>query len=515
MTGLVLSKQLFKSTAVVSAMTLISRLLGFVRDTLIARLFGVDVATDAFFVAFKIANFLRRLFTEGAFAHVFVPIIAEAKQQDDPHALRQLINKTTGTLSLWLLLFTVLGCLLAPLLVWLLAPGFSWQGEQHALSVQMLQITFPYLLFIVLVAFMGGILNAHGQFLVPALTPVFLNISMIATAVWLAPQLDVPVTALAWGVLAGGVVQLLFQLPALARLGLLPCLQFDFQDSVVQRTIKQILPAVFSVSVTQINLLLDTLVASFLSVGSVSWLYYSDRLVEFPLGILGLALGTVTLPVLAKHHADENPAGFSNAIDWGLRLALLVGLPATIGLVVLAEPMLSTLFQYHDFSLEDVHSSGESLKAYAIGLLGYLMIKVLVPGFSARHEYQIPMRIGVYAMLVSLALNVLLVFPMAHAGLALATSLGALLNGAWLLKILFDHKVYQPSNGWLLFAGRLLLANVVLFAVLYFLVDVNWWQQWGSLARVLNLLKWIVLGGVVYCAALLLSGLRPSHLMVR
>ncbi|GAB6139465.1 murein biosynthesis integral membrane protein MurJ [Methylosoma difficile] len=507
-----MSGQLFKSTAVVGSMTLLSRLLGFVRDMLIARLFGVDPATDAFFVAFKIPNFLRRLFAEGAFAHVFVPIIAEAKRQDNPLALKTLIDKTSGTLSLWLALFTLIGMITAPVLIWLLAPGFAWQGDQHALSVQLLQITLPYLLFIVLVAFAGGILNAHDRFAISALTPIFLNVCMIATAVWLAPRLEEPVTALAWGVLLAGAVQLLFQLPGLAALGLIPRLRVDFQDPAVKRILKHMLPAIFSVSVTQINLLLDTLVASFLTVGSVSWLYYSDRLVEFPLGILGLALGTVILPNLAKHHASEDPAGFANALDWGLRLAVLVGVPATIGLIFLAEPMLSTLFQYSEFTAADVVMSGQSLKAYAVGLLGYLLIKVLVPGFSARQDMHTPVRYGVYAMLASLGLNVALVFPLAHAGLALATSLGAFFNAALLLLKLRKEKIYQPASGWLLFGSRILLASLAMSAMLYFWVDVTWWQHWESPTRVLHLFKWIVLGILVYAATLLLSGLRPKHL---
>ncbi|MGZ8225239.1 MAG: murein biosynthesis integral membrane protein MurJ [Methylococcaceae bacterium] len=507
-----MSRQLFKSTAVVSTMTLVSRLLGFVRDMLIARLFGVDPATDAFFVAFKIPNFLRRLFAEGAFAHVFVPLLTDYKEQKDKAALKQFINKTAGTLSVYLALITLIGIVIAPLLILLLAPGFSWQGTQHDLSVKLLQITLPYLIFIVLVAFAGGILNAYGKFAVPALTPVFLNICMIVAAVWLAPLMDEPVTALAWSVFAAGVVQLLFQLPTLKRLGLLPRLTVDFRDPGVKRTINLMLPAIFSVSVTQINLLLDTLIASFLTVGSVSWLYYSDRLVEFPLGILGLALGTVILPSLCKNHVAEDTMAFSKALDWGLRLALLVGLPATIGLVLLSEPMLSTLFQYNEFSINDVHYAGQSLEAYAIGLLGYLLIKVLVPGFTARMDMKTPVRYGVFAMIVSLALNVVLVFPLAHAGLALATSLGAFFNALLLLNKLLRDKVYQPASGWLLFITRILLASTAMSTVLYFLVDASWWNHWSWLERILNLLKWILVGMAAYAATLVLTGLRLRHL---
>jgi len=507
-----LSRQLFKSTLVVGGMTLISRVLGFIRDMLIAHIFGVNSATDAFFVAFKIPNFLRRLFAEGAFAHAFVPVLSDYKERGSKAALKQFIDKTAGTLSVFLLLITVVGVVAAPVLIMLLAPGFMWQGTQYELSVQLLQITFPYLFFIALVAFAGGILNAHGQFAIPALTPVFLNICMIAAAIWLAPLMDEPVTALAWGVFAAGIVQLLFQLPALMRLGLMPRLRLGFDDSGVKRIISLMLPAIFSVSVTQINLLLDTLIASFLTVGSVSWLYYSDRLVEFPLGILGLALGTVILPNLAKSHAAEDTAAFSNALDWGLRLVVLAGLPATIGLVLLAEPMLSTLFQYNEFGVSDVHFAGKSLKAYSLGLLGFILIKVLVPGFTSRGDMKTPVRYGVYAMIVSLGLNLALVFPLAHAGLALATSLGAFFNAALLLIKLQKDNVYQPATGWWLFFIRVSLAAGAMSAGLYYFVDPAWWNNWNSTMRVINLVKWIGIGLVIYAATLLLTGLRLKHL---
>jgi len=510
-----LSRQLFKSTVVVGSMTLISRILGFIRDMLIAQIFGVNLATDAFFVAFKIPNFLRRLFAEGAFAHAFVPVLSDYKERGSKAELNQFIDKTAGTLSVFLLLITLAGIIAAPVLIMMLAPGFMWQGNQYQLSVQLLQITFPYLFFIALVAFAGGILNAHGRFAVPALTPVFLNICMIAAAIWLAPMMNEPVTALAWGVFSAGIVQLLFQLPPLMRLGLMPRPRLGFDDAGVKRIISLMLPAIFSVSVTQINLLLDTLFASFLTVGSVSWLYYSDRLVEFPLGILGLALATVILPSLAKSHAAEDKVAFSNALDWGLRLVVLIGLPATIGLVMLAEPMLSTLFQYNEFSVSDVHFAGRSLKAYSVGLLGFILIKVLVPGFTSRGDMKTPVRYGVYAMLVSLGLNVALVFPLAHAGLALATSLGAFFNAALLLVNLRKNNIYQPARGWELFFARVILASAAMSAGLYYFVDPAWWNGWSSSARVLNLVKWIGIGLVIYTVTLLLTGLRLKHLTNR
>ncbi|MEO1898761.1 MAG: murein biosynthesis integral membrane protein MurJ, partial [Methylococcales bacterium] len=341
-----MSRQLFKSTAIVSSMTMISRVLGFIRDMLFARVFGIDSATDAFFVAFKIPNFMRRLFAEGAFSQAFVPILSDYKEQGSQQALKLFIDRTAGTLALILLLVTIVGVIAAPLLITLFAPGFIHEQKQFDLTVQMLRITFPYLFFISLVAFAGGILNSHGKFAIPAFTPVFLNLCMIAAAIWLSPLMPEPIVALAWGVFAAGIVQLLFQVPALHRLGLLPSFQLGFKDPGVKRILKMMLPALFGVSVTQINLLLDTLIASFLVAGSVSWLYYSDRLVEFPLGIFGIALATVILPNLSKNHAANDPVEFSKSMDWALRLVLLIGLPASVGLLILAEPMLSTLFQY-------------------------------------------------------------------------------------------------------------------------------------------------------------------------
>ncbi|WP_031434748.1 murein biosynthesis integral membrane protein MurJ [Methylomarinum vadi] len=510
-----MSRQLFKSTAIVSSMTMISRILGFIRDMLFARIFGVDSGTDAFFVAFKIPNFLRRLFAEGAFAQSFVPVLSDYKEQGGREALKAFIDRTGGTLALVLMLVTILGVVGAPVLITIFAPGFLWEGEQYDLAVQMLRITFPYLFFISSVAFAGGILNSHDKFAVPAFTPVFLNLCMIAAAIWLSPLMPDPVVALAWGVFAAGVVQLLFQFPALLRLGLVPRLRFGFYDAGVKRIMKLMLPAIFGVSITQINLLLDTLIASFLATGSVSWLYYSDRLVEFPLGVFGIALATVILPSLSKNHAADQQEEFSRSLDWGLRLVLLIGMPAALGLFLLAEPMLSTLFQYHEFGRDDVQMAGLSLRAYAIGLLGFILVKVLVPGFTSRKDTKTPVRYGIYAMIANMAMNVALVFPLAHAGLALATSLGAFFNASLLLSRLLKEKVYRPGRRWRIFILRIILANEIMAVFLYRLVDAELWFGWGAEQRVMNLAAWIGLGALVYALALLLSGFRFRHLSAR
>jgi len=506
-----LSKQLLKSTAVVSSMTMISRILGFIRDMLFARIFGVDAGTDAFFVAFKIPNFLRRLFAEGAFAQAFVPVLSDYKEQGSKQALKLFIDKTAGTLALVLAFVSLIGVIAAPIIITLFAPGFSNEGKQYDLAVQMLRITFPYLFFISSVAFAGGILNSHGKFAVPAFTPVFLNICMISAAIWLSPLMDEPVIALAWGVFAAGIVQLLFQFPALYRLGLLPKLKLGFKDSGVKRILTLMLPAIFGVSVTQINLLLDTIIASLLAAGSVSWLYFSDRLVEFPLGLFGIALATVILPSLSKNHAANDPVQFSKSLNWALQLVLLIGLPASIGLLMLAEPMLSTLFLSDKFTTHDVHLAGESLMAYSMGLLGFILVKVLVPGFSSRKDTKTPVRFGIYAMITNMGLNIILAFPFAHTGLALATSLSAFFNASLLLGKLIKDKIFTPGKNWANFSVKIIFANEVMALFLYIGVDTNQWFEWSEFDRAFNLALWIFLAGLVYLFALLLIGVRPNN----
>ncbi len=507
-----LSRKLFKSTAVVSSMTMISRILGFLRDMIFARIFGVDSGTDAFFVAFKIPNFLRRLFAEGAFAQAFVPVLSDYKQQGSRQALKEFIDRTAGTLALVLMLVSIVGVIAAPVIITLFAPGFIWEGGQYELAVQMLRITFPYLFFISSVAFAGGILNSHGKFAVPAFTPVFLNICMIAAAIWLSPLMPEPVTALAWGVFAAGVVQLIFQFPALWRLGLIPRLRWGFADKGVRKIMKLMLPAIFGVSITQINLLLDTLIASFLPTGSISWLYYSDRLVEFPLGVFGIALATVILPSLSKNHAAEDHQSFSRSLDWGLKLVLLIGVPASVGLFMLAEPMLSTLFQYDEFGADDVMMAGRSLMAYSVGLLGFILVKVLVPGFTSRKDTKTPVRFGIYAMIANMVLNLALFFPLAHAGLALATSLGAFFNASLLLGRLLKEKVYRPGAQWRVYILRIILANEVMAVFLNRFVDARLWLDWPVTERVLQLALWIALAAVVYLVTLFVSGFRIRQL---
>ncbi len=494
-------------------MTLISRLLGFVRDVVIARFFGADSGTDAFFVAFKIPNFLRRLFAEGAFSQAFIPVLAEYKEKGAEEALKLFIDRTAGSLALVLFCVSIVGVAAAPVLIMLFAPGFQVSGENFELSVSMLRLTFPYLLFISLTAFAGSLLNSWGRFAVPAFTPVFLNICLISAAIWLAPMMDEPIMALAWGVLLAGIVQLLFQIPALNRLGLLPRPKVALSDPGVRKIIKLMLPAIFAVSITQINLLLDTLIASFLQAGSITWLYYSDRLVEFPLGLFGIALATVILPSLSKDHAGDDKESFSSALDWGLRLVLVIGVPAAVGLFMLGGPMLATLFQYDAFSGDDVRMAEKSLQAFSFGLLAFILVKVLVPGFTARQDMKTPVRIGVIAMVSNMVMNIVLVFPLAHAGLALATALAAYLNAGLLLKGLREQNVYRPEKGWGLFLAKVVVACLLMASVLMQAEELSLWLEWSVSERSLHLLFWIVAGFMAYLIALLIMGVRPKQLI--
>lgn len=509
---------MLKSTGLVGGLTLVSRLLGFARDVIIAGFFGANAGTDAFFVAFKIPNFLRRLFAEGAFAQAFVPVLASVREQRSQTAPREFIARVTGSFALVLSLLTGFGMLAAPLLIWLFAPGFHDHPEQYSLSVGLLRITFPYLLFICLTALAGGILNTWQHFAVPAFTPVLLNLSMIAATLWLAPQLDPPILALGWGVCAAGALQLAFQLPALHRLGLLPRPRIDFADAQVRRVLRLMVPALFGASVSQLNLLINTLLASLLATGSISWLYYSDRLVEFPLGIFGVGLGTVILPHLSRSQARRDPEEFSRSLDWALRWLLAIGLPATLGLILLAEPLMFTLFQYDQFSPDDARMAARSLMAYGIGLMGFLGVKVLVPGFSAREDLSTPARFGVYAVGVNLVSSVLLALVLAppgwpHAGLALAASLAALVNAGLLLARLYTLRVYRPQGGFRAFLLRVLLANLALGAWLC-LATGRAWTDLSASDRLIRLAGWIGAGMIAYALTLALTGLRPRHLML-
>ena len=511
-----MSQKLFKSAAVIGGLTLVSRILGFIRDIVIANFFGAGVSTDAFFIAFKIPNFMRRLFAEGAFSQAFTPVLSEYKTKRDKTEVKHLVDHVFGSLGGILVIVTVIGIIAAPILVMIFAPGFVEDKEKYDLTVAMLQITFPYLLFIALTAFAGAILNTYGKFAVPAFTPVFLNLTMIGAAVWFAPQLENPIMALAYAVFFAGIIQLAFQLPFLYRLHLLPKPKYKKKDEGVGRIYKLMLPALFGVAVTQINLLIDTLMASFLITGSISWLYYSDRLMEFPLAIFGIALATVMLPDLSKSVARGDNESYNKTLDWALRWVFLIAVPSMLGLVILAAPILATLFYNGEFGKTDVLMSARSLIAYALGLVGFVLIKVLASGFYSRQDTRTPVKIAVIAMVTNIILNLALIVPLAHAGLALATSLAAILNATLLYFGLRKLNVFQPRPGWFLFMLRILLASLCLTILLKWgSGNLSNWLTIGTWERALLLTGWIVAGVLVYFASLGIFGLRPHHVTIK
>ena len=515
-----MSPRILRSTYVVSGMTVISRITGFLRDIVFARTFGAGAGMDAFVIAFQIPNFLRRLFGEGAFSQAFVPVFSEYHNRRSRDEVRELAARVTGTFSVVLFVITLIGVIAAPLLILLFSAGFADDERQYGLAVSMLRLTFPYLFFISQTALAAGVLNTLGRFAVPALTPVLLNLCLIGGALLIAPRLEEPVIGLAIAVFIAGVVQLGFQIPFLARLGLLSRPRWGARHEAVQRIFALMLPAIFGSSVAQLNLLIDRHIASWLQTGSISWLYYSDRLMEFPLGVFSIALATVILPGLSERFAKQEMAQFSATMDWALRVTLLFVIPPAVALFVLAGPILSTLFQHGDFGARDTMMASYSVMAYGVGLLGFALVKVLAPAYFSRQDTRTPVRIGVVAMLVNIALNFALVLPMIlagfvapHTGLALATGMAACLNAAMLYRGLRRREVYTPAPGWSPLLLRFLAANVVMAALLVWLAGpLDWWIAAIWHERVVRLAVCIIAGSAAYFGALWLSGFRPAHL---
>ena len=510
---------IFKSTLSVGSMTLLSRVLGLARDIVIARFFSASDAADAFFVAFKIPNFLRRLFGEGAFSLAFVPVLSEYRSNYSMAQTRDLIDRVAGTLGCILLVLSLFGVLASPLLIAVFAAGFLDQPGKFELTSDMLRLTFPYILLISMTAMAGGILNTWKRFAVPAFTPVLLNLTMIACAVWLAPRLEVPVKALAWGVLIAGILQLLFQLPFLYRAGLLPRPRWGWQHEGVQKIVKLMIPALFGSSVAQINLLFDTFIASFLVTGSVAWLYYSDRLLEFPLGVFGIALATVVLPNLSQAHYKPGDDSFKQTLNWALQLVLVIALPATIGLFLLAQPILATLFEYGAFRTHDSLMSAYSLMAYSLGLPAFILIKILASGFYARQDTRTPVRIGIQAMIINMGLNLVFVmtllrtdFIAPHVGLALATTLSAYFNAFRLARELRRDALLGSSASFATPLLKILGACVVMSLLIYFMLPR--FDLWGELYWYQRLLElaWLILPAILcYATMLWIMGFRRHH----
>ncbi|QSX38080.1 murein biosynthesis integral membrane protein MurJ [Shewanella sedimentimangrovi] len=512
-----MSRKLVRSGLIVSAMTLISRVLGLVRDVVVANLMGAGASADVFFFANKIPNFLRRLFAEGAFAQAFVPVLTEYQEKHSSEETRELLSKVAGTLGGLVTLVTLFGVVASPVLAALFGGGWfvAWlndepNGEKFELASLMLKITFPYLWFITFTALAGSILNTRGRFAVSAFTPVFLNIAIIAAALWLSPQLQRPELGLAWGVFFGGLIQFLFQIPFLLRAGALVKPSWGWHHPGVVKIRTLMLPALFGVSVSQINLLFDTFIASFLVTGSISWLYYSDRLLEFPLGLFGIAIATVILPALSRKHVNDEGHEFSRTLDWGIRAVILLGMPAMTGLIVLAKPMLMVLFMRGAFDISDVTMASYSLMAYGSGLLSFMLVKVLAPGYYSRQDTRTPVRYGIVAMVSNMVFNILLAIPFGYVGLAIATSMSAALNAGLLYRGLHKARVYSAGAATLIFLAKVVLACLLMAALLWYLLPQQTvWLEWSFSHRAGVLLGLIGAGALCYAIVLLATGIRP------
>lgn len=515
---------LLRSSGVVGFFTMLSRFLGLARDVVFARVIGAEALADVFFVAFKIPNFFRRLFAEGAFAQAFVPILGEYREKGSAAAVRELVSRVAGNLGLMLILITLFIVLASPLMAAIFAPSWYMDNpSKFAATSEMLRITFPYLLFISMTGVAGAVLNSYDRFAVPAFTPLLLNVTLIVAALIGAPLFEQPAYALAWGVLVAGIIQFIFQLPFLRSIHMLPMPKVDWQHSGVKKVLALMAPAIFGVSVSQINLLLDTVLATFLPTGSVSWLYYSDRLSELPLGVFGIAIATVILPNLSRHHIAQSNQAFSQTLDWALKMILVIALPAAVALILLAEPILVTLFYYGEvMTLRDMAMASLSLKAYAVGLVAFMLIKVLAPGFFARQDMRTPVRIGVIAMVLNMLFNLLLVIPLhkywqiGHLGLAAATSLSAFINAILLFLSLRKKGIYQPSQGWLRFFASLITSVAIMLLVLTQLLEMWGGSQafyhQGWLQRITSIVLLCGAGFMAFMVSLFVFGFRLSDM---
>jgi putative peptidoglycan lipid II flippase len=507
-----LAAGLFRSTATIGSMTLISRILGFVRDMVVARVFGAGMAADAFFVAFKLPNFFRRLFAEGAFTPAFVPVFTEYKDQRPESELHALLAAVSGVLLAVVAAVTVLGVLAAPALIAVFGAGWGDDPAKAALATDLLRVTFPYLLFISLVAMAGSALNTFAHFAAPAFTPVLLNVAMIAAALWAAPHFERPIVALAWGVVAGGALQLLFQWPFLKRLGLVVRPRFRPGHPGVRRIMRLMGPSVLAVSVVQVSILIDTILATFLAEGSVSFLYYADRLVQFPMGIFGIALGTAILPTLSGLAGRGEDAAFSRTLDQALRLIVTIGLPAAVALILLGRPILTSLFQYGAFTPAQAALTHQALAGFAVGLVGMIGVKVMAPAFYARQDTRTPLRAAAWALAANVALNLALIVPLAHAGLALATGLAAFLNAGLLLRSLVGRGLFRAEPGWASHLARVVSAVAVMAAVGWLVTPPPAaWDAAHAWTRVAWLAGVVAAAGGAYAGAAWLLGVDEAR----
>ncbi len=511
-----MSKQLFKSSSLVGFLTFISRLVGFLRENVFAVIFGASGQMDAFVIAFRIPNFLRKIFAEGAFSQAFMPVLKEVSIQKSEQELRDLIAKVSGTLGVILIGVSLLGVMASPLWAMVFAPAYIHQPQKFALLNEMLRIMFPYIFFISLTGLAGSIQNSFKQYAIPAITPLLLSVSMSWAAVSLTPYFhDKPIVAAAWGVVLAGVLQLMLQIPFLWRLKMLVWPQWGWRDPNVKRIMKMMIPALFGVSIAQLGMLIDSMYATFLPTGSVSWLYYADRLMQFPLGVFGVALATVVMPHLSEQMARNNLDEFKRALDWALKLVVMIALPCAVGLAVLAGPILVTLFNYGKFNFLDVKMTEDSLWAFSIGLFFFIMVKIVVSAFYSRQDMRTPVKVGMIAVGVNIVFNTILIFPLKHVGLALSTSLAAMFNSLVLLWILRRQNLLVFREGWRKVILGTLTGNVLMVVFVHFLEgNLHAWVAWSPFLRVAHLFLLIAVGVVTYFVSLLAFGIRRQDFVI-
>ncbi|ESK57241.1 integral membrane protein MviN [Acinetobacter tjernbergiae DSM 14971 = CIP 107465] len=509
---------LWRSTVIVSAMTMLSRILGLVRDIVLLNVFGAGKDFDTFVVAFRIPNFFRRLFAEGAFSQAFIPILTEYKTSRTHAEVQILISRVFGCLLTAMSLLTFVAMVAAPAIIYIYAPGFHNDSEKFELAVDMFRLTIPYLMFMSLTAFASSILNSYGSFASPAFSPVLLNVAMIAGAWWLTPYMAEPIMALGWAVVVAGVLQLAIQIPELWNKNLLIPPKVDFKHEGVDRILKLMLPALFGVSVTQINLLLNTIWASFMQDGSVSWLYSAERMTELPLGLIGVAIGTVILPSLSARHAEQDQAKFKGMIDWAAKIIMLVGIPSSIALFMLSTPIIQALFQRGEFTLEDTRMTALALQCMSAGVISFMLIKVFAPGFYAQQDTKTPVRVGLMAVAANAILNVVFIglfklidWHAEHMALAMASSGSALVNAGMLYFYLHKRNIYRFGAHWKKLGLQYTVANITMIAALWY--GLTWYQgdisQWLRIAEVTGL---CVIGVIAYVVGLFVMGFRPRHL---
>lgn len=509
-----MSIKLLKSSTAFSFMTFISRIFGFIRDMVIAYFFGASHGLDAFILAFKIPNMMRRLFAEGAFSQAFVPIISEYKAKNSQEEVRSFIDNVAGCLFIVLVIVTFLGIIFAPFIIKAFAPGFDSNGVRVILAIDMLKITFPYMLLISLTAFLSGILNSYGKFAAPAFTPVFLNLSMIIAAIFFSEKFAQPEMVLAWGIIFGGIIQLLFQIPFLMKINLIPKPKINFNHPGVRRIMILMGPALLGAAVSQINSIIDTLFASFLQAGSISWLYFADRLMEFPLGIFGVGFATVVLPSLSREFTLTSKEKFSEILDWGIRWVLLTSVPAVAGLYFLAGPLIVTLFKSGKFSINDVMMSKNCLMAYSLAVVGIMLAKVFSCAFYARQDIKTPVKIAVFVIICNIVLNAILIGTLQHVGLALSTSISSSINACMLFFILNKRGIYTLSKGSLAFFARILFATIMMIFIINNLTpSLDDWMSWGLVYRGIILIPLVLLSVFIYVITLFSTGLRSKHVL--